>query len=194
MSLDTITPTPVGADLVYAKTDAGRAELAQRSAKLGARQRSVLIMIDGQKSCAALAALAPQQQLGLILAELEALGFVAPVRPAPPAPVAAAAQPARVPAAAPPTPAASAIDPVLLANAKRMLTATAETYLGLLSAEVVRKVQAAADEEQLLRALGHWHMAMQASKHGRDAAATCLAQIKASLRGAGAERARFMPA
>lgn len=191
MPLDTITPTPVGADLVYAKTDAGRAELAQRSAKLGARQRSVLIMIDGQKSCAALAALAPQQQLGLILAELEALGFIAPARPAPPA---RGAQPAPIAAAAPPTPAASAIDPVLLANAKRMLTATAETYLGLLSAEVVRKVQAAADEEQLLRALGHWHMAMQASKHGRDAAATCLAQIKASLRGAGAAQARLTPA
>lgn len=175
MLAEQIDPRAI-ADLIYTKTDLGRAELAQRSARLGARQRSVLIMIDGQKTCAALAAMAKQQQLGVILAELETLGFIAP------APRRAAAPAANAVA---PTQAAITIDPLLLANAKRMLTATAETYLGLLSTEVVRKVQAAGDEDQLLRALGQWHMAMQASKHGREAAATCLEQIRASLRGAG---------
>jgi len=182
MLAEQIDPRAI-ADLIYTKTDLGRAELAQRSARLGARQRSMLIMIDGRKTCAALAGLAQQQQLGVILGELETLGFIAPVLPRTATPL------ARAPT---PVPAAVAIDPLLLANAKRMLTATAETYLGLLSAEVVRKVQAAGDEEQLLRALGQWHMAMQASKHGRDAAATCLEQIKASLRGAG--RAGLTPA
>lgn len=173
MLAEQIDPRAI-ADIIYTKTDLGRAELAQRSARLGARQRSVLIMIDGQKTCAALAAMAQQQQLGVILGELETLGFIAP-----------AARPAPTANAPAPTPAAVTIDPLLLASAKRMLTATAETYLGLLSTEVVRKVQAAGNEEQLLRALGQWHMAMQASKHGREAAATCLDQIKTSLHGAG---------
>lgn len=162
------------AELIYTKTDGGRAELAQRSARLNARQRSVLIMIDGHKPCAALAGLAPPEQLAVILAELAALGMIVAV-----------GDPGRSGTVMAP-PARAAIDPTLLANAKRLLTATAETYMGLLSADVVRKVQAAADEEQLLRALGQWHMAMQASRQGRTVAHTYLDQIKTSLAGKGA--------
>lgn len=173
MLAESISPH-VDAGLVYTKTDGGRAELAQRSAGLGARQRSVLIMIDGQKPCSALAGLAPPERLAGILAELEALGMIVAAR----APASAASKMS--------APKKAGIDPTLLSNAKRLLIATAETYLGLLSADVVRKVQAAADEEQLLRALGQWHMAMQASRQGRTVAHTYLDQIKASLAGTGA--------
>lgn len=201
----TLDDPRVVADLVYAKTEQGRAELVRRGAGLGARQRSVLIMIDGHKRCAALAALVPAPQLGAILGELETLGLIcalapAPVLSAPPLPpmaqgprstTTAAPRPesaaTRAPATARvPATARAAIDPGLLANAKRTMIASAETYLGLLAAEVVRQVDAAGDEDQLLRALGHWHMAMQASKHGREVAVTYLEQIKAGLRGASA--------
>lgn len=63
-----------------------------------------------------------------------------------------------------------------------MLTHSAETYLGLMAVEVVRRVEQACDEAQL-SVLGHWHMAMRESKYGKGVASMHLEQINASFRG-----------
>lgn len=148
---------------VYAKTDKGRAEVAQRSAGLTARQRQILIMADGHKPAAALNALMPSAQVDAILVELAGLALIAPVVEYVAAPV----------------------DATRLAPAKAMMIATATDYLGPLATELMRQIEAATDEAQLLRALGHWHMAMQASKFGKDVAQTHLETIKASLHQSG---------
>jgi len=62
-----------------------------------------------------------------------------------------------------------------------MLIRTADTYLGLMAAESNRKVEAARDESELQRAIGHWHMAMRASKYGKDVADAHLELVKAEL-------------
>lgn len=148
------------ADVVYAKTAQGRLEVARRSAGLGARQRSVLIMLDGHKTAGALAALMPAAQLLRILDELVDLGLVAPVTAFAPAPT---------------------NDDARLAPVKAMMIRTADTYLGPIAADLVRQIGAAGDEHQLQRAIGHWHMAMQESKYGREAVETHLGLIKAAL-------------
>ena len=145
-------------DVVFAKTAQGRTEVARRSAGLGARQRSVLIMLDGHKPAGELTALMPAPQLACILEELEALGLIAP-------------------ATAPEVP----NDAARLAPVKAMLTRSAETYLGLIAAELVRQIDAARDEHGLQRAIGHWHMAMQESKYGREVVEAQLTQVKAAL-------------
>lgn len=96
---------------VYAKTDKGRDEIATRQHRLPARLRTVLLMIDGQRSFEALAS-----DLGLAdltadnLAILLQGGFIALAPPRVEAPVAAKA--ARVPPPpARPVPAASAPAP-----------------------------------------------------------------------------------
>lgn len=192
MIAEQIAGSSVFAHRIYAKTERGRAEVAQRGASLNAKQRSVLIMVDGLKPCEALTRLMPLEALAPILEELVSLKLIvaaavarpgpAPLQPAP-APMAAAPAPDQAAAApaAPPRP-ARAFDPEKLAQAKFMMIGSAQACLGLLAAEVVRQVEGAMEEDQVLRALAHWHMAMQASKHGRDVAATQLELIKSSLR------------
>lgn len=150
------TPTSGFSDLVYAKTARGREEVAQRSAGLGARQRSVLIMLDGHKTAAALSALMPAAQLAGILDELLDRGLIAPAVEAPDI-------------------------GARLAPVKAMLVSTAQTYLGLIAADLVRQIGAARDEHQLQRAIGQWHMAMQDSKYGREVVEAQLARVKAAL-------------
>jgi hypothetical protein len=171
----------VAADTIYAKTARGREEVAQRLLGLSARQRSVLIMVDGRRPSAALAELVAGAD---IVGELLALGLIAaaaaPAQPAAPAP---APPPTSAPAP-PPAPAPAqqrAVPDVRLAAIKRQMTTTAETYLGLMAADVVRRIERAADEAQLQSVLGHWHMALQESKHGKAVALAQLELVRASF-------------
>lgn len=176
-------PLPVATERVYAKTDQGRDEVAQRSRGLTPRQRSILIMVDGQKAVSALAALMPAAQLQGVLDELVGLRLIAAL-PAPPPRPAPAARPAPAPAPAtvpPPSVPAPPRDPARFARVKAMLIRTADTHLGLMAAESNRAVHAARDESELQRAIGHWHMAMRASKYGKDVADAHLALVKAEL-------------
>jgi hypothetical protein len=150
-------------DFVYAKTAAGRAELAQRSAGLTARQRAALIMLDGQRDATALHAVMPAEQVAPVLAALIALGLIAP-------PAVAAAVSLAIPPASP------SLDAI-----KAELIDAAERYLGVMASDVILRVRQAADARTLLRMLGHWHMAMQDSKHGKVAAAALLEKTKAAL-------------
>jgi hypothetical protein len=70
-----------------------------------------------------------------------------------------------------------------LTRVKAEMVETAETCLGLLAAEVVRRIDSATDEAALLAVVGHWHMALQDSKRGREAALAHVERIKQSLSG-----------
>ena len=157
------SPPPPRVDLVYAKTDTGRLEVTHRAAGLNARQRAALIMLDGQRDGAALAQLMPADQVAPVLAGLIALGLITDGLPAAP------------------VPAPRAQEPTALATIKAELIAAAEAYLGMMAGEIVARVRQAPDAAQLLRVLGHWHMAMQDSKHGKDAAAILLEKTKVAL-------------
>lgn len=58
---------------------------------------------------------------------------------------------------------------------------TAEACLGLMAAEVVRRIERAGDRHELLGVVGHWHMALQASRHGRETALEHVERVRASL-------------
>jgi hypothetical protein len=77
------------------------------------------------------------------------------------------------------------VDAARLSHIKSLMTRSAEACLGLMAADVVRRVDRAGDETQLMSVLGHWHMAMRESKYGKDVAEIHLEQIKASFRGEG---------
>ena len=179
MFVDTAVHTAVPRDAVYAKTAKGRGEVTQRGLGLNRRQRSVLIMLDGQRSCAALAAMMPDGQVVGIVTELLALDLIAPCA----APARAAPQPALATAAAP-APASTDDD---VAAIRAYMVQAAQTHLGLLAAEVVGRIERAHDAARLRAVAGHWHMALQASKHGRDTAAGHLERVRTDLRRAGIE-------
>lgn len=167
-------------DIVFAKTPKGRAEVAQRSTGLNGKQRSMLIMLDGQKRLSVIATLLPEQEVAGIVDILLEFELIAPqteVAVSATAPQTATVDRTLTSAAAQPA------DSAKLLRIKSMMTRSAETHLGLMAAEVVRRVEQACDETQLLSVLGHWHMAMRESKYGKDVASMHLEQIKASFRG-----------
>ncbi|WP_332877849.1 hypothetical protein [Massilia sp. S19_KUP03_FR1] len=158
-STSSAKPLP-SVDLVYTKTAVGRHEVGHRGAGLNARQRTALIMLDGQRDARVLETLMPSDQVAPILAALMGLGLIAPAAsglasPAPEAPA--------------------------LAAIKAELIQSAERYLGVMADGVVARVRQAADATELLRVLGHWHMAMQDSKHGKEAARALLDKTRATL-------------
>jgi hypothetical protein len=161
--------TSAARDAVYAKTTKGRSEVVSRGMGLSGRQRGVLIMLDGRTSCAALAPLMPAGQVAFIVEQLLALDLIAPC------------------GAAVVAPAATVDRNDGLARVKRYMASTAQAHLGLLAAEVVARIERAADGGQLRAVVGHWHMALQDSKHGRAAAEDHLREVRAGLRDAGVE-------
>lgn len=159
-------PSPPRVDLVYTKTAAGHYEVAHRGTGLQARQRTALIMLDGRRDATGLAKVMPAGEVAAVLTALLALGLIAaPDMDVPPAP--------------PPESGA-------LAAIKAELIMAAEAYLGMMASDIVARVRQASDAAQLLRILGHWHMAMQDSKNGREAASTLLEKTKLTLQGTAA--------
>jgi hypothetical protein len=86
---------------IYRKTPLGVAEIESRTLKIPQRLRSLLIMIDGKRSAASLAAMAQAEES---IAALHAQGLIEPAVVAP-APATEAAQPDPAPAAPSPRPA-----------------------------------------------------------------------------------------
>ena len=157
-----LSPLLPRVDVVYAKTALGQHEVQHRGAGLTARQRAALIMLDGQRDATLLATVMPADQLAPVLSALIALGLITAV-------------------AADVLPTVPPPESGKLAGIKAELIGAAETYLGVMGADVVARVRQAGDDAQLLRVLGHWYMAMQDSKHGKDAARTLLERSKLQL-------------
>jgi hypothetical protein len=119
-------------------------------------------MLDGQRDARALETVMPADEVAPILAALIALDLIT------------AASVSEAPAVvAPAAPALAAI--------KVELIHSAELYLGVMAGDVVARVRQADDASQLLRVLGQWHMAMQDSKHGKEAARALLERTRATL-------------
>jgi len=173
---------------VFAKTAAGRAEVGQRSAGLTARQRSVLILLDGQKSMAEIETWLGENEMleaveGLLRKGLVGIASVpAPAAPAKPA-SAPAAKPAGIAqaAAAALSPRAAGVGAAALIAARELMAAAARKHLGLLASDLVRRIEHARDESQLAGVLGLWHVSIRESKTGKPCAEDLLAEARALL-------------
>lgn len=173
------TPTSDGIKTIFGKTDKGRAEIVRRSHQLNPRQRQALILFDGVKPLDAIAALIPAPELNAALAFLTRHGLIAPAdSKAGPAEESAAMAPAAASRERIPTG-----DPDTLKRVKDFMATTAHTYLGLLSAEVIQRIERARDGAQLMGVVGHWHMALCDSKQGARCAGPALEKVKRALFG-----------
>jgi hypothetical protein len=150
---------------VFGKTEAGRVEVGQRSAGLTARQRAVLILLDGQRPLGGIETwLAEDDMLEAVEALLrKGLAGIASAPPAMPAPV-----PATVATAA-------------VAAARELMVNAARKHLGLMAADLVRRIEHAKDEGQLAGVIGLWHVSLRESKTGKPCAEGLLAQARALL-------------
>lgn len=176
--------SPLHLSAVFMKTAKGRNEIAQRSLGLNSRQRQVLILVDGVKQLRAINTILPETEVVRIVDFLQQEEMIAlqqtsitgveattasiyriaddPAQPGLPSPV-------------------LTDDPNKIAALKRLLSDTARNYLGLLSADIRRRIDEAQDAAQLLSVLGQWHMALRQSKHGGAYVGQYLVPIKASF-------------
>jgi hypothetical protein len=159
---------------VFGKTEAGRVEFVQRGAGLTARQRSVLILIDGQKALGEIETWLSEDEMLEAVEALLRKGLVG-ISSAP-APVPSAA-PASQPAAA----AAASVGAAALAAAREFMVSAARKHLGLMAADLVRRIEQAKDESQLAGVIGLWHVTLRESKTGKPCAEGLLAEARALL-------------
>lgn len=180
--------------IVFSKTEKGRDEMAKRSHGLNPAQRRILILIDGSKTSQALAemnpALAESGQFDEILAFLREQGFITAAGGEKQSQAVAPAVSAnRVPAAAAgvaPEVVADAVvaeDFAALREVKDFMTTTAQTYLGLLSAPLIQRIEQARTASQLKSVVGQWNMALRDSAQGRRFADSYLEQVRSALAG-----------
>lgn len=181
--------------LVYCKTAKGHEEISQRHHGLLSRQRSTLILMDCAKSIGIISNAIPLVELEKTVPFLMQSGFIVladaqrekttqaatrqprldDVNLTPSSPPTQIAQPA--PAAIP----ALIHNPEVIEKVKHFMITTANTYLGLMGAEIISRVQRCHNAEQLMAAVAHWHMALRDSKIGAAFAASFLEQVKFEL-------------
>lgn len=192
------------AGIVFAKTDKGREEMASRAHGLNPMQRRVLIIIDGIKKFDAIIemipAVIPAGEMGKIFSVLLGQGFIVAVADTVATPIAETGRnegaavlqmpsaPARrnISLVKPASEEDSLIqDPSVIRLIKDFMTTTSQTYLGLLGADVIQRIERAKSADQLLSVLGYWHMALQDSREGHRFAAPYLEQVRNALNGKG---------
>ncbi len=176
---------------VYCKTDKGRQEIAERCHGLAVRQRSTLILMDGAKNIAAIAAIIPLPELEKTVPFLAENGFIihlAALRadaspsashPRHPASRPNAASPPAPPKIAPP---ALTQNPEIIDKVKVFMLTSSATHLGLMGADIITRIQRCNTADQLMAAAAFWHMAFRESKSGKQFASIFLEQVKFELR------------
>ncbi|MBV1776964.1 hypothetical protein KSF73_14695 [Burkholderiaceae bacterium DAT-1] len=192
--------------MIYTKTAAGRAEIEQRTLGLSALSRRALILMDGKRSIGELTPVfGAGVELTAVVRELQENGLISvvdgrhevasqqqaidPIRlpdakpGRAPMPQAATLAPAKAPGiqSEPLIAEADPLSPIVLAQVQAILKSTATEYLGLLGADICRRVDAARDRTSLMRCIAKWNMAMREGRDGREMAERYLLQVKALM-------------
>ncbi|WP_124948445.1 hypothetical protein [Sulfuriferula thiophila] len=177
--------------LVYCKTAKGQEEIRSRHHGLLSRQRSALILMDCAKSIGIIANAIPLPELQQTVPFLMQSGFIVladeqreqanriELKPKQRLDdinlVATSSKPAII------SPPQLNQPPDFIENVKHFMITTANTYLGLMGAEVISRIQRCHNADQLMAAVAHWHMALRDSKIGAAFAADFLEQVKFEL-------------
>lgn len=162
---------------LYFKTEKGRIEIDTRAGGLPAKLRRLLIMIDGRKTVGDL-----MSQTGLsmdmdsLILQLREEGYIDLAGAAlqsdfvlPDSVPAAASLPdlLAMPAVIQAAPEYGPVSADDLSAMRRLMLDCARIYLGLMGADLMRRIDAADSEERLRACVPAWHMAMRESKAGR---------------------------
>ncbi len=185
------------AEAIFIKTAKGHDEISQRRFGLDTRQRRVLILIDGTKTVSSLKRVIPGDGFDEIISELAGNGFIslaaagarntaaraAHAATHEPAQSAQSLRAASLPESAADNQPTPQQDAESIRQVKDFMTTTATTYLGLLSADVIHRIERAKGAAQLMTVVGHWHMALRESKQGSRFAGPYLEQVTVALAG-----------
>ncbi|MDG4596332.1 MAG: hypothetical protein P9F75_11705 [Candidatus Contendobacter sp.] len=170
---------------IYAKTDKGRKEIEGRVYGLSAKGRRVLILVDAQKTEADLSVAAGVgKEIQPLLKLLLDGGFIAP-RDAQTIQASEALAPVLAESASPsppmPRPKRTEYPPEDIALVKKVILDTIDEYLGLLGADIKRRVEASNDSSSIISCIARWNLAMRESKLAKPVAGYYLQKVQAIL-------------
>ncbi|WP_374347792.1 hypothetical protein [Chitinimonas sp.] len=193
-------------DFNFAKTSKGRDEVATRAHRLGMRHRQALIVLDGATPARNLLKILGDEATTIrIVNELLAGEFIATTHDAALSSGTAGKAIEAVENAAPAPPEfepvqPSAADPIdshpssasevlvtpsgdqtRLEGVRIIMLNTTEQYLGLMGADLAKRIAAAQDAAALRAMVPRWHMALRESRKGRDSAERYLDSVMATL-------------
>ncbi len=187
-------------DTVFSKTEKGRDEVAKRCFGLSPLQRRVLILMDGAKKFSALLEMIPERDLDEIVSYLVAQEFISSASPVQTSKtdikvpmsmhigktMQVSAESSAKPQHLSPISALHVEliqDPAKIREIKDFMISTTTTYLGLMSADMIHRIERAKEAAGLLSIAGQWHMALRESKHGNRFAGAYLDQVTNALSG-----------
>jgi hypothetical protein len=145
--------------LSYAKTPKGVEEMTSRSHGLPQRVRRLLILVDGKRDFASIAAAFPGEDTQAVLEALVADGFIAPL--ASPPRVQAKGSRALAPAPAP------ADDAERLTMARNFMANTVNAFLGVMGSSLIDKIERSDTLEELRGEYDAWRKAIRLSREGK---------------------------
>lgn len=148
---------------VFTKSEKGREEIAERSHGLNARQRHVLILVDGKRDSAALRAALPGQDVDTVLGDLLRDGYIDTVHSE------EAAQQLAIQSG----------EGHGLEQAREYMIAVAQSCLGLLATDLVARIRRSSGQAQLSAAASYWITAVRDSKYGCHLGDHYLEQLRA---------------
>lgn len=149
----------------FVKTPKGIEEINQRGHGLAQRGRRVLIMLDGKRDLASLAATFPTEDVAAILDSLLADGFIVPLAEAAPA------------SNTPPPP----DDAKRFEMAHNFMINTVGEFLGVMGSGLIEKLERCGTLEELRGHYAAWREAIQLSRDGRKQAAELESRLAALL-------------
>lgn len=182
--------------MVYEKSFSGQQELNNSQRSLNARQRQVLIMIDGKRTQNDLERYLQNFDVAEIIADLERQGYIHTLGKAKAGSAAATiapnlipttASPVQSPQAQPATPPSAEtaddqpLDAGKLAAVKVIMSISAKEHLGLVGRPMIEKIEKIADRAQLKAVISQWHMAIRESKSGRTTANVLIEEVNQLL-------------
>jgi hypothetical protein len=169
---------------IYRKTSAGDQEILTRQLGLSAKQRRVLILIDGEKSIAELNKLVLEVDLVPAIIKLTELVLIQSVeneqlkqiKNKPQIPQIHSADQTQILNKKP------VLDSVRLNAIKALMIDSSETLLGVFGKTLVEKIKVVSDESQLSNAISQWNISLRESKKGQQHADQYLEAIKTLMK------------
>jgi hypothetical protein len=169
---------------IFRKTSAGDQEILTRQLGLSAKQRRVLILIDGEKSIGALNRLVLAADLLPAISRLKELELIQSEQNQQLEQIKIKPQPIQAPQTiqvqyltAKPT-----LDSVRLNAIKALMIDSSESLLGVFGKTLVEKIKVLNDESELSSTITQWNLSLRESKKGQHHAEQYLEAIKTLMK------------
>lgn len=167
---------------IFRKTSAGNQEILTRQLGLSAKERRVLILVDGDKSVRALNKLILELDLLPAIIKLQELGLILSSQNQQLEQIQFSPEPIEMLIQDQPLEANPILDFERFNAIKTLMIDSSETLLGIFGKSLVEKIKVLSDESELSNTITQWNISLRESKKGQQHAEQYLEAIKTLMK------------